>query len=573
MAIFSPISTSGPINFNTAFNILQYLTDKSDYTNKTSGGFRVSDGALFESTVTAGGTFNHAGTTTGMINTLNVFIFPSTSYQIAGLNLSLDTLITALNDSTQDAQELIFGGNDTIYGTEFNDFLAGFGGFDTIHGNAGGDTIHGNAGGDTLLGGDGNDTLYGGTDDDTLHGGNNNDTLLGGSSEDELHGGNHDDKLYGEGQVDKLFGDAGNDTLFGGDGLDEIDGGAGNDTVDYSGNIASVRVTLNGATFANVQVGLLTLDRVKNVETVIGGSGNDEFTGDAAANTFTGNSGDDKLNGGGGNDKLLGGQGVDTLRGGDGNDAINGDSGNDQLFGDTGNDTINGDSGNDQLFGDAGNDTINGGTDADAIDGGAGVDTATYTEKSVAVSVTLNGATAATVLVNGVAEDSVKNVENLTGGSGADTLFGDAFANFFSGGSGNDSLSGGLGNDNLSGGVGDDTVNGGLGIDTLSGGSGADKFVLDVKAKPVNADTILDFDALDTIVIDTGVFKSIKTDVFKAKFFHVGKKAKDGNDYFVFNDKTDELYYDKDGKGGKAQNLIATFDTDVDLTSVDFVLI
>ena len=42
--------------------------------------------------------------------------------------------------------------------------------------------------------------------------------------------------------------------------------------------------------------------------------------------------------------------------------------------------------------------------------------------------------------------------------------------------------------------------------------------------------------------------------MFKAKSFRVGNKAKDGNDYFVFNDNTDELYYDK---GGKAQKLIA----------------
>jgi Ca2+-binding RTX toxin-like protein len=167
----------------------------------------------------------------------------------------------------------------------------------------------------------------------------------------------------------------------------------------------------------------------------------------------------------------------------------------------------------------------------------------------------------------------VFNVENVTGGNGNDTLVGDAFANFFSGGLGDDSLSGGLGDDSVSGGDGNDTIRGGFGLDVLTGGVGADNFVFDVKAKPSNADHIADFDALDSIVIDTGVFKSIKTDVFKAKFFHEGKKAKDGNDYFVFNSKTDELYFDKDGKGGKAQKLIATFDTDVDLTSGDFLLI
>ena len=166
------------------------------------------------------------------------------------------------------------------------------------------------------------------------------------------------------------------------------------------------------------------------------------------------------------------------------------------------------------------------------------------------MSVTLNGATAATVLVNGVAEDSLNNVENLTGGSGADTFFGDAFANFFSGGDGNDLLSGGLGGDNM------------LRRHRRRHGErrprdrhavgrrGRRQVRLRRKAKSVNADTILDFDALDTIVIDTSVFKSIKTDVFKAKFFQVGKKAKDGNDYFVFNDKTDELYY-RQGRQGR----------------------
>ena len=556
MAIFSPISTSGPINFNTIFNIFDYVTSTANYSDKTTTSFTVSDGNLFVSTIDFTGTsFNYIGIPSGNVTSLSVQLFADTSYQIAGLTLSLTALIGALNSSIQDAQELIFSGHDTIYGAEFADYLAGFGGWDTIYGNGEVDTIHGNAGNDTLYGGNGNDTLYGDGDDDKLYGGNNNDTLLGGSSEDELYGGNHDDTLFGEGQVDKLFGDAGNDTLYGGDGLDEIDGGTGIDTVDYSGNSASVKVTLNGDTFANVQVGLVTVDRIKNVETVKGGSGNDEFTGDAAANTFIGNNGDDKLNGGGGDDTLTGGIGMDTLRGGDQND------------------TINGDSGNDQLFGDAGNDTIRGGANSDAIDGGTGIDTASYTDKSVGVSVTLNGATAATVFVNGVAEDTVKNVENLTGGSGADSFLGDSLANALSGGNGNDTLSGGLGNDTLSGGNNDDTVTGGFGNDLLIGGAGADKFVFDVKAKPVNADHIADFDSLDAIVIDTAVFKSIKTDEFKAKFFHVGKHAKDGTDYFVFNDKTDELYFDKDGKGGKAQKLVASFDTHVDLASNDFLIL
>ena len=42
---------------------------------------------------------------------------------------------------------------------------------------------------------------------------------------------------------------------------------------------------------------------------------------------------------------------------------------------------------------------------------------------------TLNGPTNATVTVGGVAEDTIRNIENVIGGSGNDTLTGDALAN------------------------------------------------------------------------------------------------------------------------------------------------
>ncbi|HET7714895.1 MAG TPA: calcium-binding protein [Bauldia sp.] len=519
MAVFTPTSSNEVINFDTDFSLLQLLNNKANYQSKTDSSFHVDSNDLFVSTVSVTGTFDHIPISSGTINTIGVSIFPSPSYQITGLNLDLNGLINALNQSTQDAQELIFAGIDTVYGTAFNDLLAGFGGADTLHGNAGNDKLYGGDGADTVFGGEGVDELYGGSNIDKLYGEANDDIMFAGTANDELYGGLGNDILFGEGDADKLFGEDGNDTLYGGSGLDEIDGGTGVDTLDYSAFASPVVTTLAGANFANVQVNGVLSDKVKNVENVIGGSGNDQLTGDASDNTFFGNGGADALSGG------------------------------------------------------VGNDTLVGGANGDTIDGGDGVDTASYADKSVDVSVTLGGATAATVFLNGVAEDAVQNVENLVGGAGNDSFVGDAFANFFSGGSGNDSLSGGLGNDIVHGGDGDDTVQGGAGEDLLSGNAGADKFVFDVKAKAANADHILDFDALDTIVIDTNVFKSIKTDVFKAKYFHVGKKAKDASDYFIFNDKTDMLYFDKDGKGGKAQKLIATFETDVDVTSTDLLLI
>jgi serralysin len=72
-------------------------------------------------------------------------------------------------------------------------------------------------------------------------------------------------------------------------------------------------------------------------------------------------------------------------------------------------------------------------------------------------------------------------IENATGGSGNDTIIGNAAANTLIGGGGTDSISAGDGND---------TLNGGLGNDTLTGGNGDDTFVY-----TAGLDTITDFTA------------------------------------------------------------------------------
>jgi hypothetical protein len=45
----------------------------------------------------------------------------------------------------------------------------------------------------------------------------------------------------------------------------------------------------------------------------------------------------------------------------------------------------------------------------------------------------------------------------------------------------------------------------------------------------------------------------------ESKFFTVGDKAKDGDDYFVYDAKKRVLYYDADGSGFKAAIEMATF--------------
>ena len=152
---------------------------------------------------------------------------------------------------------------------------------------------------------------------------------------------------------------------------------------------------------------------------------NASATGNDDANVITGNSGDNVISGLGGADTLHGGAGNDTLIGGLGNDAI---------FGDAGNDLIK------YVVGDG----------ADTVDGGTGIDTLDYTGTASAVTVNL-----ATGSANGLA--SMTGIENVTGGSGNDSLTGDAEVNVLTGGAGNDTLSGGAGADTMVGGIGDDT--------------------------------------------------------------------------------------------------------------------
>ncbi len=72
---------------------------------------------------------------------------------------------------------------------------------------------------------------------------------------------------------------------------------------------------------------------------------------------------------------------------------------------------------------------------------------------------------------------SSNTMENLTGGSGNDTLNGNTQANSLTGGAGNDTLSASSGEDSLFGGVGNDSLDGGSGNDALSGEDGTDTLV------------------------------------------------------------------------------------------------
>ena len=194
---------------------------------------------------------------------------------------------------------------------------------------------------------------------------------------------------------------------------------------------------------------------------------------------------------------------------------------------------------NDVIKSAGGNDTIITGDGLDTVDGGGGSDTIDYSDRSLAVKIKLNGSHNTSVKVNGVVEDTIKNVENATGGFAADTLKGDKFANSF---------------------------DSGMGADTVTGGAGHDKFVF--KTMIDAADHIKDFSHVDdTIVLDNDIFTAFaKLGAIKAKAFHandVGHDAHTAKQKLIYDKADHSLWYDADGNGAGAAIEIAVFDNKI----------
>jgi len=120
--------------------------------------------------------------------------------------------------------------------------------------------------------------------------------------------------------------------------------------------------------------------------------------------------------------------------------------------------------------GGSGNDTLIGNAVANVLTGNAGIDTVSYRSAIAGVNASL-----ATGGISGYAAgDTYVGIENLEGSAFVDSLYGDANANVLSGLAGGDLLSGLGGNDTLFGGDGNDRLDGGADNDRLDGGIGND---------------------------------------------------------------------------------------------------
>lgn len=118
--------------------------------------------------------------------------------------------------------------------------------------------------------------------------------------------------------------------------------------------------------------------------------------------------------------------------------------------------------------------------------------------------------------------DARSLIENANGGSGNDTITGNAAANTLNGNGGNDVLDGGTGIDVLYGGDGNDRLDGGLFKDSSFGGAGNDTFVIKGSDLADDVDGGTGTDTLDvsgytntslgfTINLNTGTYDFIPT--------------------------------------------------------------
>jgi Ca2+-binding RTX toxin-like protein len=115
---------------------------------------------------------------------------------------------------------------------------------------------------------------------------------------------------------------------------------------------------------------------------------------------------------------------ADTITGGAGNDNLTGNEGTDSLTGGAANDTLTGNGGVDTILGGDGNDIISAGNGADIITGGLGVDSITLTETTSAADTINISAGAVGTATDNESEDVVGTSASVVDDRGQDTITG-----------------------------------------------------------------------------------------------------------------------------------------------------
>jgi Ca2+-binding RTX toxin-like protein len=407
--------------------------------------------------------------------------------------------------------------------------------------------------------------------DQTINGTSGDDSLLSGPGNDTINGFGGNDLIF---MVDEPLDSSDNP------GNDAIDGGEGIDTVVFSDDNAAsteaVIVDLAAGTYSVSGPTDSASGTLTNIENVQGSLYDDELRGTDGPNELLGASGSDTIFGFGGGDVIAGGTGSDLIFGGAGDDNISdgfGEHPNDGLS----SDSIDGAEGNDSITVTAGDDTVNAGAGDDwifitlagnvdsygndRIDGGADDDTLTFYVARGPLVVDL---AAGTLTGGGTGGASLTGIENFRvefGDIADDRISGSSAANLLAGDTGNDTLDGRAGND------------------TLSGGAGVDHFFFSTAPGLANADSIVDFAwGTDKLHLDAAVMTELgTTGNFQSGDgrFYAADGATGGNDFndrVIFNTRTKQVFYDPDGSGSGAAELIATLAPGTFITADDIVV-
>jgi Ca2+-binding RTX toxin-like protein len=385
--------------------------------------------------------------------------------------------------------------DDALWGTDGNDTISGHAGRDQIYAGSGNDHVDGGADDDFVDAGDGNDEVIGGDGKDSLHGGNGNDYVDGGNGNDTIDGGTGNDLMVGGAGNDWLKDVEGNDVLIGGDGNDFIENLAGNDYLEGG----------DGDDWMN------TVGESAGDDTLVGGAGNDELGENAGNNLMLGGAGNDLV--------LSASAGSDTMDGGDGDDFL----------------SVEG------WFGSA----------HDVVRGGAGRDTLHVVGSNIVAN-----------LEEGTLTYNGRFAPEQTGSASLEGI-----EAFWTSGSGPAHITGSSGDDELfifSDGA---TIIGGLGRDTVIGVIGNDRHVLNVAPGEANADFIRmsrhEWEGIDKVVIDSAVMPELGEAgelAFDDERWYAAAGAAGGaeeDDRLVYDTATSNLYYDADGSGDGAAELIA----------------
>jgi Ca2+-binding RTX toxin-like protein len=310
-----------------------------------------------------------------------------------------------------------------------------------------------------------------------------------------------------------LRGGSGNDTIAGCTGC-ILWGGPGNDTFD-EGAVANVGEVING------EAGIDTVSYAKRTTVNVANTSTAHPSG--WPNSILATIGLVGCGEAGENDKIMldvenltGGAGDDTLIGSVSDNVLDGGPGDDNLSGMAGNDTLRGGLGDDHLYGGAGDDIFDEGSatnGADVMVGGGpgvtpalnGVDTVDYSARGGTMVAGIGPNTLYIVMdgVTGSGQGTVTSpgvfgpgtgalegdligadIENVIGGTGADTIYGNALDNQLEGSA---SALASLAVDHIYGLAGDDVIDGGGGNDVIDCGSGDDT-VLDLSLSTVAGD-------------------------------------------------------------------------------------